>query len=106
VLGPIVIGDHAKIGSNAVVVKAVPPGATAVGIPARVVEAQESNGRFAAYAVGRDENDPVARAINELISHSGETDKRIDEILAELKQLRAQTGERGAVAADGNLPRS
>ena len=100
VLGPIVIGDHAKIGSNAVVVKAVPPGATAVGIPARVVEAatvQEANGRFAAYAVGRDENDPLTGAINELISHSGETDKRIDEILAELRQLRARSGENSAV---------
>ena len=100
VLGPIVIGDHAKIGSNAVVVKAVPPGATAVGIPARVVEAatvQEANGRFAAYAVGRDENDPLTGAINELISHSGETDKRIDEILAELRQLRARSGEKSAV---------
>ena len=93
VLGPITVGDHAKIGSNAVVVKAVPPGATAVGIPARVVEAQDAptNGRFAAYAVGRDENDPLTGAINELISHGGETDKRIDEILAELRQLRAQT---------------
>ena len=100
VLGPIVIGDHAKIGSNAVVVKAVPPGATAVGIPARVVEAatvQEANGRFAAYAVGRDENDPLTGAINELISHSGETDKRIDEIRAELRQLRARSGEKSAV---------
>lgn len=89
VLGPITVGANAKIGSNAVVVKDVPPGATAIGIPARVVEAQESNGRFAAYAVGRNENDPVARAMNELMSHSHETDKRIAEILAELKRLGA-----------------
>jgi serine O-acetyltransferase len=68
-----------------------------VGIPARVVEAVESNGRFAAYAVGRDENDPLTGAINELISHSGETDKRIDEILAELQQLRARSAEKSAV---------
>ena len=90
VLGPIVVGDHAKVGCNAVVVKAVPPGATAIGIPARVVEPQEPNGRFAAYAVGRDENDPMARAIGDLISHSSETDKRIDEILVELKRLGDQ----------------
>ena len=37
VLGPITVGDGAKIGSNAVVVRDVPPGATAVGIPARIV---------------------------------------------------------------------
>ena len=34
ILGPILVGDGAKVGSNAVVVKDVPPGATAVGIPA------------------------------------------------------------------------
>ena len=37
-LGPIVVGDGAKVGSNAVVVKDVPPGATAVGIPAKIIE--------------------------------------------------------------------
>ena len=92
VLGPITVGAHAKIGSNAVVVKDVPPGATAIGIPARIVEAQESNGRFSAYAVGRDENDPLARAMSELISHSSDTDKRIDGIVAALKRLEARSG--------------
>ena len=38
ILGPILVGDGAKVGSNAVVVKEVPPGATAVGIPARIVD--------------------------------------------------------------------
>jgi serine O-acetyltransferase len=90
ILGPITVGAHAKIGSNAVVVKDVPPGATAIGIPARVVESQDSNGRFAAYAVGRDENDPLTRAISELINHNGETDKRIDELAAELQRLSTQ----------------
>src|SRR6476659_2270485 len=37
ILGPLLIGDNAKIGSNAVVVRDVPPGATAVGIPARIL---------------------------------------------------------------------
>ncbi len=37
-LGPIIIGDGAKIGSGSVVVKSVPPGATVVGIPGRIVE--------------------------------------------------------------------
>src|SRR6185312_17084792 len=40
ILGPFIVGENAKIGSNSVVVKAVPPGATVVGIPARVVEAK------------------------------------------------------------------
>lgn len=37
VLGPIKIGDNAKIGANAVVLKEVPEGATAVGIPAKII---------------------------------------------------------------------
>lgn len=38
IIGPVTIGDHAIIGANAVVTKDVPAGATAVGIPARIVE--------------------------------------------------------------------
>lgn len=39
ILGPILVGDRAKVGSNAVVLKDVPANATAVGIPARVIQA-------------------------------------------------------------------
>jgi serine O-acetyltransferase len=87
ILGPIDIGDGAKIGSNAVVVKPVPAGATAIGIPARIVESHEIQGRFAAYAVARDANDPVTHALDDLISHSAEADARIAHILAELERL-------------------
>jgi serine O-acetyltransferase len=41
VLGGFVVGDGAKIGSNAVVIKPVPAGATAVGIPARIIQAED-----------------------------------------------------------------
>ena len=56
VLGPIIIGVDARIGSNAVVVKEVPPGCTAVGVPARILDkngdaALDSNKPFTAYAV-------------------------------------------------------
>lgn len=37
ILGPITIGDGATIGANAVVIRDVPPGALAVGIPARII---------------------------------------------------------------------
>lgn len=37
-IGPISIGDHARVGANAVVTRDVPDGATVVGIPARIVE--------------------------------------------------------------------
>jgi len=102
ILGPIVVGDGAKIGSNAVVVKDVPPGATAIGIPARIVEEQGASGRFAAYALGKDANDPVAKALHELIDHSVDTDKRIDQILADLKRLGMQLEEHRATKFDGN----
>ncbi len=60
ILGPILVGDGAKVGSNAVVVRDVPAGATAVGIPARIVtgddavrrEAQAAKIGFSAYAIG------------------------------------------------------
>jgi serine O-acetyltransferase len=96
ILGPIEIGDGAKIGCNAVVVKPVPSGATAIGIPARIVESHEAQGRFAAYAVARDTDDPVAQAMHELIDHSAHTDQRIEQILAELKRLGGQTEAHGS----------
>lgn len=95
ILGPITIGEGARIGSNAVVVKDVPPRATAIGIPARIVEAEAAapNGRFAAYAVVKDLNDPVAVAMRELIGHCADTDQRIEHILAELKRLGCKDDE-------------
>ncbi len=103
ILGPIVIGEGARIGSNAVVVKDVPPGATAIGIPARIVEAEAAqNGRFAAYAVVKDLNDPMAKAVHELIGHCVESDKRMERILAELKRLGVKIEEREAAPLDAN----
>jgi serine O-acetyltransferase len=88
VLGPITVGAGAHIGSNAVVVKDVPEGATAIGIPARILEKRHDGAAgFSAYAVGSDMNDPMAKAIHELIDHSAATDRRIEQILDELKRL-------------------
>jgi serine O-acetyltransferase len=95
VLGPITIGEGAKIGSNAVVVKDVPPGATATGIPARILLSETDKSReekaaklgFSAYAVTRDD-DPVAKAIQGLLDHSVDTDKRIDLLLKEIEVLK------------------
>lgn len=104
ILGPIFIGDGARIGSNAVVVKEVPAGATAIGIPARIVVAQDATaaGRFAAYAVARDMNDPMTQVVHELIDHSVDIDKRIDRILAELQRLGVQIDEPQASKLDAN----
>jgi serine O-acetyltransferase len=104
ILGPIMVGDGAKIGSNAVVVKEVPAGATAIGIPARIVESHEANGRFAAYAVAKDldANDPMAKAVHELIDHCVENDKRIDQLVAELKRMGVQCNEGQMSKFDAN----
>src|SRR5882672_4186518 len=65
ILGPFIVGDGAKVGSNSVVVKAVPPVATVVGIPARVVESQGEVSRMAfdAYAVSGDLDDPLNKVL-------------------------------------------
>jgi len=89
VLGPITIGAGAKIGSNAVVVREVPPGATAVGIPARIIVPGQEAARhekaehlgFSAYAVTGSEDDPIAQAIHGLLDHAVETDRRIATLL-------------------------
>jgi serine O-acetyltransferase len=87
ILGPITIGNGAKVGSNAVVVKDVPGGATVVGIPGRIVggEGTPADG-FSAYAVSRDMDDPVVQALHRLIDHSGNADQRIDALIAAMKR--------------------
>ena len=87
ILGPITIGAGARIGSNAVVVKDVPAGATAIGSSARILEKRDEGAAFSAYAVGGDMNDPVVRALHALIDHSVSTDKRIEKILQELQRM-------------------
>jgi serine O-acetyltransferase len=103
ILGPILIGDGARIGSNAVVVKEVPRGATAIGIPARIIEAETAqNGRFAAYAVVKDLNDPMAMAVHELIGHSADIDRRLEHLLAELKRLGGKIEDCDGEKLDAN----
>lgn len=92
VLGGFTVGAGAKIGSNAVVVKPVPAGATAVGNPARVIEAAQPeqapakpDDAFTAYGVSRDMNDPLTKALHAMLTHSAEQDRRIDAMVARLK---------------------
>ena len=90
ILGPFVVGDGAKIGSNSVVVKAVPAGATVVGIPARVVEHDRTEAAlmaFDAYAVGADLDDPLNKVLATLGSRTEDMDGRLAEILRRLEEL-------------------
>jgi serine O-acetyltransferase len=104
ILGPFTVGDGAKVGSNSVVVKAVPAGATVVGIPARLVEAgpaakaEAARAAFDAYAVSADLDDPLNKALMALGTRSEDLDGRLLEILRRLDDLEsaAEPGRRTA----------
>ncbi|HEY0268879.1 MAG TPA: serine O-acetyltransferase [Methyloradius sp.] len=95
ILGPIIIGAEAKIGSNAVVVKDIPAGATAVGIPARIVDIEKpqpvdhlpDSTNFVAYAVGENMNDPIVKIVYNLLERVARQDEQLQQALIELKQL-------------------
>lgn len=100
VLGPIVLSEGSRIGSNAVVVKDVPVGATVVGIPGRVVKAKEEKTEkhaqraafaekigFDAYGTTRDMPDPVANAIDALLDHVHAMDQQMENMCKSLKTL-------------------
>jgi serine O-acetyltransferase len=97
VLGPIIVGKGAKIGSNAVVVKDVPADATAVGIPARILDQETENQRgtmaekmgFSAYAVSDNLNDPMTKAIHALLDHAIAQDAKLHEVMTQLNKLGA-----------------
>jgi len=89
VLGGFTVGAGARIGSNAVVVKEVPPGVTVVGIPGRIVEAPDAAqaARFAAYAVVEEQDDPYAKAIQSLVAHSKELERSLKALNEKLEGI-------------------
>jgi len=91
ILGPFTVGDGAKVGSNSVVVKSVPEGATVVGIPARIVEhvdhPEAALMAFDAYAVSADLDDPLNKVLLTLGSRTDDLDGRLAEILERLDRL-------------------
>jgi serine O-acetyltransferase len=106
ILGPILVGDGAKIGSNAVVVRDVPAGATAVGVPARIAtpadmarrEEKASQIGFSAYAISADMNDPIVQAIHKLLDHAAATEERFNRLVALLQRDGLDCGDAKAVA--------
>ena len=82
ILGAIKIGDGARIGSGSVVIKPVPPGATVVGVPGRIVEEERE------HKIDLDHNrlpDPVAEAIRLVLAEH-------DKLAERVKQLEASAG--------------
>ncbi len=103
VLGPIEIGDGARIGSNAVVVKSVPADSTVVGVPGRLIEAKRgprdtahrehmaSKMGFDAYGVTRDAPDPVAHAINCMLDHLHVMESRMKQMCEAMREMGVES---------------
>jgi serine O-acetyltransferase len=116
VLGPITVGRHARVGSNAVVVKDVPAGATVVGIPGRVAGAGEPTedtrptasrpAGFDAYGQVTGLNDPLAQAVEALRERTRELERKLASLAASAPgqgeiDLPGLTPTRRPPAADG-----
>ncbi|MBP7246942.1 MAG: serine acetyltransferase, partial [Brachymonas sp.] len=100
VLGGFEVGEGAKIGSNAVVVKPVPAGATAVGNPARIIQADDaakreqaaSNMGFSAYGVTQND-DPLSQALRGLIDNAASHEQQIALLWQAIEKLSQQPQE-------------
>jgi serine O-acetyltransferase len=94
ILGPITIGQDARIGANSVVVEDVPPGATVVGIPGRIVRSLDQRRILAGGRVDLDHHlmpDPVGEALSYLIDRVNFLEVR----LAEMRQPESKRRSRG-----------
>lgn len=100
VLGPLEVGEGARIGSNAVVVKDVPSKSTVVGIPGRIVsnkngDAENAEQReaiakrygFDAYAVSSENPDPVAKAIGRMLDHMHLMDNKLNDVCKAVNEV-------------------
>ncbi len=99
VLGPFTVGEGARIGSNAVVTKEVPDGATMVGVLARQVLREKTSEPsdatvaiakklgFDAYGLSKDMPDPVANAISKMLEHIHVQDEQLKQICKRLCEL-------------------
>lgn len=96
VLGPITVGQGARIGANSVVTKEIPPGVTAVGIPAQIVmpKNREAAKEFVAYGTPADGcPDPVLMTIESLRAQIVALKERVEA----LENERTEILERGKV---------
>jgi len=92
VLGPVDIGDYARIGSNSVVVKDVPDHATVVGIPGRVLAdraAPEKHEDFDAYGqpLESKDKDPVETSMEQILAHVKALDEKYRQVAERLAEL-------------------
>ena len=110
VLGPITVGAGARIGSNAVVVSDVPPGATMVGVPGKEISRRrrEKKQEFLAYGMSDKPGqppDPVARALNGLLDQVSTLAARVEE-LERGSEEKAKELSPAALQSGGGQPRA
>jgi serine O-acetyltransferase len=83
ILGPIILGNNVRVGSNSVVVRSIDDNETVVGIPGRIVrqktEDEESFDSYVAKASGIS-NDPTLQAVNSLIDRLSEMEKQLEKV--------------------------
>ena len=107
VLGGFEVGDGAKIGSNAVVIKPVPAGATAVGIPARIIPSKAGESadvttperKFTAYGITL-EDDPLSQAMHGLINNASSQEHQIALLWKAIETLQANRSGTDCVPGD------
>ncbi|WP_442963377.1 serine O-acetyltransferase [Pseudomonas sp. OF001] len=81
ILGPITVGNHARVGANSVVVQDVPDGCTVVGIPGKVVRLREA-GQPNPYGIDLDHHlipDPVGKAIACLLERIDSLEQQVEQ---------------------------
>ena len=100
VLGGFTIGDYARVGSNAVVLKEVPANATAVGIPARIIRAElppnasdATKDHFSAYGITPEADDPMSLALKSLIDITLELEDKVKTIESKVLTNQEETKE-------------
>lgn len=80
ILGPFTIGSHSKIAANAVVLEAIPPHSTAVGVPAKVI--RQNGKRVETDPLDQVHiPDPVTQELARLSKKIKELEKKINETL-------------------------
>ena len=83
ILGPIILGNNVRVGSNSVVVRSIDDNETVVGIPGRIVRQKTEDGdsfdSYAAKASGIS-NDPTLQAVNSLIDRLSEMEKKLEKV--------------------------
>jgi serine O-acetyltransferase len=96
ILGPITVGADARVGANAVVNKDVPPGCTAIGIPARLIACKdpETQKAFVAYGTPGDIPDPTQRALDGMRAQLNALASRVEELEGELAKRDRDAAER------------